>query len=308
MVSMDMNYIDYFNYVVRCRDEYVNYLVEKSVVYYLCYQVLKKSKYPSLILDNTKVDLKVVRENVINNTQDILRGIDLTIKWLDDDTIKKLKFEHGWDAHKYIMEEAHIGSIFDIPVMPSKFSSAHIESYGKEENFKDKVYKKIYLVDNWETETVESSYFHELGHALVDRNWYTVMNPLFREYVPHCLEMYYNFFILKDPERFIKKLVPRMITRADNCDVLSVFDGTLSILDERELPYLIALFLSCITFEKYYDFNFQEKREIESDFKSVLNGEWPLEKLLEKYDINLHTDESIKLFKKTIERVNSYTL
>lgn len=309
MISMDMNYSDYFDYVKKCKSAYVDYLVDESNFDYLYHQVLRRTTYPRLRLDNTKVDLEVVRKNVINNTKDILTGVNLSVKWLDNETVKILEFMHGLDAHRYIMGEAHTGSIFDIPLIPSNSYTAYIKSYREQsDNFKDIVYKEIALIDNFATETVESSYFHELGHALVGRNWYTVINPLLKEYVSHCLEMYYNFFILNDPILFMKKLIPRMNERANSSIYLNSDCRNLDPWYEREVVYLLALFLSCITFEKYCDFNQPAKKEMERDFKTVLNGECLLEEFLEKYDINLHNDESIILFKKTIDRVKSYKL
>ncbi len=310
MTSMStMNYQEYCAYVEDYKKKYVDYLVDVSTFDYLYYQVLKRTKYPRFRLDHTKVDLEVVRKNVINNTKDILNGVDLTVKWLDEDTIKKLQNEYGDDAHSYIMEAAQTGSVFDIPLVQSQSYTAYIKSYNeKSDNFRDRVYKNIALIDDWATETVESSYFHELGHALIGRNWYMGMNPLYEEYVSHWLEMYYNFFILGDEEIFMKKLIPRMAERADSSMCLNRYHRSLGGFTRGEVIYCLGLFLSCITFEKYYDFNQQARQEMEQDFKHVLNGEWLIEQFLDKYDINLHTDESIVLFRKTIDRVKSCTL
>ena len=309
MFSMDMNYREYCDYVERNKKAYVDYLVDVSDFDYLYEQVLKRTDYPRLRFDNTKVNIEEVRQNVINNTKDMLTGVDLSVKWLDEDTYKGLVSQYGLEAHRYIMEEAHIGSIFDIPLTPSASYTSYIKYYQeKSDNFKDIVYNQIALINDFATETIESSYFHELGHALVGRNWCTIINPLMKEYVSHCLEMYYNFFILKDPVIFMKKLIPKMKERANSSMYLNRNYRKLGPMTENEVIYLIALFLSCITFEKYYDFNQQAKNEMGNDFKSVLNCEWLLEEFLKKYDINLHSDDSIRLFRKTVDRVKSYNL
>lgn len=309
MVSMEMNYREYCDYVEKIKKESVDYLVDISYFDYLYEQVLKRTNYPRLEFDNTKVDIKIVKNNVLNNTKDILTGVDLSVKWLDEDTRKKLEFKYGLDAHRYIMEEAHLGSVFDIPLVSSDSYTSYIKHYKEQsENFKDIVYNKIALIDDFATETIESSYIHELGHALVGRNWCTVINPLLDEYISHCLEMYYNFFILKDPVIFMKKLIPRMKERADSSMFLNKNYRHLGYITKGEVTYLVALFLSCITFEKYDDFNQQAKKEMENDFKTVLNCECILEDFLKKYDINLHTNESVVLFRRTIDRVKSYKL
>ncbi len=269
--------------------------------------LLKVNTYPSISFHNTSVDLEIVRENVINNTKEILNGVDLNIKWLDADRVERLEYKYGLDAHRHILEEAIIGPVFDIPVVASKIFSSYLEFYNeRSDNFKDRVYKHIAISDEF-PEIVEGDYFHELSHVLLDRNWYTVINPLLKEYIPHCLEMYYDFFLLNDPDKFIKRFVLRMLRRKHKYMPLTKSDNELSVITEEELTYSIAFFLSCITFEKYYDFTLQAKQEMEKDLKAILNGKCLLNDFLGKYDINLHTDESINFFEKTIDRVKSYT-
>lgn len=307
VVNLDMNYQEYCEYIKQQKKAYIDYLVDESYFNYLYLQKIKGTKYPKFSYDNTKVNLEDIRKNVINNTRDFFSGVDLSIKWLDKESAKTLKYKYVFDDHKYIMENAHVGSIFDIPIMAHWYSNIRFHRE-KSDNFKDIVFYEINLVVDKATEFIESTYFHELGHALILRNWNIVINPLFKEYVSHCFEMFYNYYILKEPLIFVKKLIIRMENRADGAIFLNQCHRELNPFTKGDLIYLIALFLSCITFEKYCDFDSQAKQEMENDFKLVLNGKLVLEDFFEKYDINLHTYESITLFEKTIERVQSYKI
>lgn len=307
MSGLDMNYQEYCDYVEDYQKKYVDYLVDISAFDYLYEQILKRTEYPRFRPHNKKVELETVKQKVINNTKDILSGVDLTIKWLDEDIIDGLEKEYGDQAHRYIMESAHTGTIFDIPVVQSESYTAYIKSYNKKDDtFKDRVYKNIALIDDWATDSIECTYFHELGHALIGRKWYMGLNPLYEEYIPHFLEMYYNYFILDDYDVFRRKLIPKMAERANSFMCLNRHHRSLGGFNKGEVMYLVGLFLSCITFEKYCDFNLQTKKEMENDLKAVLNGNCFIEEFLDKYDINLHTNEAITLYKRTTERVKSY--
>ncbi|MDE6292328.1 MAG: hypothetical protein K2L98_01460, partial [Bacilli bacterium] len=183
-MEKDISYAQYRDAVNSAVGEYINYLIDKSVFVDIYDNLLKGMKYPQITFTPNRASLESIRHNVINNTRDFLNGVNLDVKWLDKKTVDELRNKYAFDAHRYIMEAAHNGSIFDIPLIPSKTYFSYIDHHsGEEEDFKDVVFKRIALLLEEDGDILESTYFHELGHALISRNWYMITNPLFDEYV-----------------------------------------------------------------------------------------------------------------------------
>lgn len=289
--------------------DYINYLIDSDIFFYLYEDVLKKHKYPIFKEEANKDSLEAIKNRVIVNTKDLLTGVNLDVKWLDSHTFNDIKHKYGLDYHGYVMAAAHEGTIFDIPIRESETYTSYIDCYnGSDENFNDVLFRRIGIISDEDKDIIESIYFHELGHALITRNINMCKNLLLDEYVPQCLEMFYNYFILGDEKAFVKKLLPKMETRARRGILLSRDHSYISPFDKNDLVYMIALFLSCITFEKYVDFNDEQKKEMQDDFRKVLNGTQTIEDFMKKYEINFDNDEAVKLYKRSTERVLSYTL
>lgn len=308
-MKKDKSWIKHQEDVNNAVGSYINYLIEKSVFVDIYDNLLKGMKYPQITFTPNNASLESIRSNVINNTQNFLNGVNLDIKWLDKDMIEKIKSEYSFDTHKRIMKAANNGSIFDIPLISSTYYSSYIDYHsGDNEDFKDVIFKCIGLFLEEDGDIIEAKYFHELIHALISRNWYMITNHLFDEYVPHLLEMIYNYAILGDGVKYTKKLLQKMQARINGHLLFSKDHSYIGMLDMKELIYALALILSCITFEKYIDFYKKDKEEMEKDIRELLNGIITVEEFMKKYEINLDNDSSIKLYKRTVERVQSYDL
>lgn len=288
---------------------YINYIIEKSVFRDIYGDLVKGSTFPQIATTPNNASLESIKNNVINNTKNFLNGVNLDVKWLEKDKVDEFEFKYAFDAHRYIMEEAHTGSIFDIPLIRSNQYSSYIDQHlGIDEDFKDVVFKRIGLLLYDDVDILESTYFHELGHALISRNWYVMTNPLLDEYIPHFLEMFYNYVILGDENRYLKKLLQKMQNRTHSNLLLSKDHSYIGLLSRDDLMYTLALILACITFEKYIDFNMQDKEEMEKDVKDLLNGIITVEEFMKKYEVNFDNSSAIKLYKRSVERAQSYTL
>lgn len=307
-MEKDISWARYRENVNIAVGSYINYIMEKSVFPDIYENLLNGMIYPNVVFKPNITSLENIKNNVINSSKNFFNGVNLDIKWLNKEEIDKLRFRYGFDAHKFIMENANDGSIFDIPLMPSTFNSSFVDyhSGNSDDDFKEIVFKRIgiFLLDD--EDIVEASYFHELGHALISRNWYMITNILFDEYIPHLLEMFYNYVILGDEVKYIKKLLSKMKNRTDGHLIFSKDCSYMGMINKEELIYALALVLSCITFEKYIDFNRKDKDEMENDIKDLLNGKITVEEFMKKYEINLDNDSSIKLYKRSVERVKSY--
>lgn len=309
LMEKDISWENYRKTVNSAVGEYINYLIERSVFVDIYEDLIKGTTYPRIAITPNSTSLESIKSNVINNTRYFLNEVNLDVKWLDKKTVDELRNKYTFDAHRYIMEAAKNGSIFDIPLVRSKQYSSYIDHHsGLDEDFKDVVFKEIGLLLDDDGDILESTYFHELGHALISRNWYMITNPLFDEYIPHLLEMFYNYAILGDENRYFKKLLQKMQNRTHSNLLLSRNHGYIGLLSKDDLMYTLALILSCITFEKYLEFNKQDKEEMEKDVKNLLNGIITVEEFMKKYEINLDNDSSIKLYKRTVDRVQSFTL
>lgn len=99
-----------------------------------------------------------------------------------------------------------------------------------------------------------------------------ITNPLFDEYMPHLLEMIYNYYILGKENRYIKKLLQRMEARKHTKLVINKNKAYLRLTGRLDLLYGLTLILSSITFENFFDFNENNKQEMIMNIKDVLNG------------------------------------
>lgn len=290
---------------------YINYLMSESVFGDIYNNILLKMEIPEYEIIQACTPLNDIKSAVMNNTKDFLRDVNLDIKWLDEDYIKRLEHKHPFYAHEVIMKEANNGTIFDIPLVSSPYFSSLIDIYeGTDEDFKDVVFKKIALLYDKEIDDniLEATYFHELTHALITRNWYMITNPLFDEFVPHVMEMIYNYYILGNEERYVKKLLQRMEARTRGNLIFDKKRTYIGMLDRLDFVYSMTLVLSCIAFEKFIEFDNNTKNEMISDIKGMLNGIITVDEFINKYEINMDNDEATRLYKRTVERVKSYNL
>ena len=307
-MERDISWKQYQEEVNKAAINYISYIMDKGIFIDIYEDLIKKPVYPQVEFKKNTASLESIKENVINHTKDFLNGVNLDIKWLEKDMVEKLRYKYPFDNHEYIMQAAHEGSIFDIPLVPSKQYSSYLDQHlGIDDDFRDAVFKCIGLILDDDKDVLESTYFHELVHALISRNWYMITNPLFDEYLPHFLEMFYNYSILGDETKFIKKLLIKMENRTHSNLMLSRDHSFIGLFSKDDLMYTLALILSCITFEKYVDFNMQDKEEMVKDIKDVLNGIITVEDFMKKYEVNFDNDSAIKLYKRSVERVKSYT-
>ena len=307
-MERDITWAKYQEEVNKAAIDYIGYIMEKSVFIDIYEDLIKKPVFPQVEFKKNTVSLETIKSNVMSNTEDFLNGVNLDVKWLEKDVVEKLRYKYAFDAHSHIMESAHDGSIFDIPLVPSKQYSSYVDQHlGMDEDFRDVVFKCIGIIIDDDGDILESTYFHELVHALISRNWYMITNPLFDEYLPHLLEMFYNYSIIGDEVKYIKKLLIKMQNRTHSNLLLSRDHSFIGLFSKDDLMYTLALILACITFEKYIDFNKQDKDEMEKDIKDVLNGIITVEEFMKKYEVNFDNDSAIKLYKRSVERVQSFT-
>lgn len=291
--------------------EYINYLMGASVFGDIHNDILLKMEIPKYDIKPASTPLECIKKSVMDNTKDFLRDVNLNIKWLDEYRIEQLEHKYPFYSHEVIMEEAKDGSIFDIPLVCSPSFSSFIGIYeGKDENFRDVVFKKVAILmdKGMDDEILEATYFHELSHALITRNWYMMTNPLFDEFVPHVMEMIYNYYILGNEERYVRKLLQRMEARTRSHLFIDKNKSYIGMLERLDLVYGMTLVLSCIAFEKFIEFNDNDKQEMIDDIKKMLNGIITVEEFMKKYDVNMDNDEATKLYERTVERVKSYNL
>lgn len=307
-MERDITWAKYQEEVNKAAIDYISYIMEKSVFIDIYEDLIKKPVFPQVEFKKNTVSLETIKSNVMSNTEDFLNGVNLDVKWLEKDVVEKLRYKYAFDAHRHIMESAYDGSIFDIPLVPSKQYSSYVDQHlGMDEDFRDVVFKCIGIIIDDDGDILESTYFHELVHALISRNWYMITNPLFDEYLPHLLEMFYNYSIIGDEVKYIKKLLIKMQNRTHSNLLLSRDHSFIGLFSKDDLMYTLALILACITFEKYIDFNKQDKDEMEKDIKDVLNGIITVEEFMKKYEVNFDNDSAIKLYKRSVERVQSFT-
>lgn len=291
--------------------DYINYLMGKSVFGDIHNDILLKMEIPKYDIKPASTPLECIKKSVMDNTKDFLRDVNLNIKWLDEERIEQLEHKYPFCYHEIVMEEASEGTIFDIPLVRSPSFSSFIGIYeGKDENFRDVVFKKVAILmdKGMDDDILEATYFHELSHALITRNWYMITNTLFDEFVPHVMEMIYNYYILGNEERYARKLLQRMESRTHSELFFDKNKTYIGMFERMDLVYGMTLVLSCIAFEKFIEFNWDDKQEMLSDVKKMLNGIITVEDFMKKYDVNMDNDEATKLYKRTVERVKSYNL
>lgn len=310
-MERNIDFKEYAERKVMAELDYINYLMSGSVFGDIHDNILKKMEIPKYDIKPASTPLECIKSSVMNNTKEFLKDVNLDIKWLDEYRIEEIEHKYPFYSHEVIMEEAKDVSIFDIPLICSTGFSSFLNVYeGKDEDFKDVVFKRIALLMGKEIDDdiLEATYFHELSHALITRNWYMMTNPLFDEFVPHVMEMIYNYYILGNEERYVRKLLQRMESRTSSHLFIDKNKSYIGMLEKLDLVYGMTLVLSCIAFEKFIEFNGDDKQEMIDDIKKMLNGNITVEDFMKKYDVNMDNDEATRLYKRTVERVKSYNL
>lgn len=244
-----------------------------------------------------EIDLKELKQNVIYKSSKILEDIDLSIRYLEEEKMNDFIGDllHG---HQNIIQNAHNGTIFDIPLVSVEKGNCNIIYYhSKFLDFRTFIYEKINIPLFKDLDIIETRYFHELGHALIDRNPYAYYIHLLKEYFPICMELFYSYYDVENSVSYQKNHFNRIMNHQRN-------KGKILDKNNQEKKYVICYLLAIITFEMYFDFSKKQREEMRNSFVSVLNGNKGIETFLADYEIDFENPKTEKMFRKTIERIH----
>lgn len=293
-----MEFFDYCKKANQMQKEYEeNVLNSKN--FWTMYQFILNFNFCSLPLKYGEIDLQELKENVIYKSKEILEGVDLHIRWIEEEKANILMKNNVLFCQKSIVEKAHDGTIFDIPLEPVMNRTSQIWMYHNQlADFKTFIYEKINISLRYDFDIIETRYFHELGYALIDRNVYSYYIYLLREYIPICMEIFYAYNDLENKLSYQKNHFNRIMSCKRNKEAFNS-------REDKGKRYVIGYLLAIITFEVYLSFSKKQRGEMRTDFVQVLNGEESVENFLGHYDIHFEREDSIKMLKKTMERIHS---
>lgn len=294
MISME-----FFNYCRKANQMEAEYesKILNSPSFWRIYQLLLDTFFSPLPFVSGEIDIEVLKQNVIRKSSKIVEDVDLSIDYLEEEKLKLLMKGNFFHYHQDIINSAHKGTIFDIPlVLEETRSSQALYYHNKLADFKSKIFSKITISLLNDLDIMEPRYFHELGHALIERNPYVYYNHLLKEYIPICMELFYAYSDTETPFSYRKNHLNRILKHQKNQD---------KFIDRREKKYVICYLLSIFTLEMYDNFRGKQREGMRADFVSVLNGFKCIEEFLTDYEIDFENPKAEKMLRKTIERVQS---
>lgn len=255
---------------------------------------IKNLTIPRGINEISKMSIRKVKKTVILNSKLIFNNVNLEIPYLSEKDFL-IYMWHGASRVKSAIREKNV---FKIPLYYEEFATCHRLGTRL---FNDSILPV--LVDKLNITKIypESTYVHELTHALVLRNKSSIENYLHDEVPAILLELIYTY--INYGEEGLKKI---QLYRLQNLNTAFKCSLPLNYSDVsiERLKYFHSSVLAFALFEKICFTNFKNGTEIYNTFIQFLNGKVLLEDLLEKYEISMENDGTHKSFNKVIDDFN----
>lgn len=266
---------------------YENYAIENPQ-YIEALETIKNLKIHSRTNIVQKTRIYKLKRDVFKKSKVIFEGVDLMVNYMDENTYGICCWKT--DVREYLLKYKKVKSVFKIPV--GKDFYGRLCMYANEDTVIPPINEKIIV----SVYNPESSYVHEICHALIDRNVGNVENYLHSEFMPNLIQLLYCYLNHEDS---MLKLTLQIILESLN-NAYRHFGLTDSSIDRDK--YSISALLAWDMFEKFVASDNGKQSEILCDIGDVLNGKLILESFLEKYENNFENDSVCNALTKIIER------
>lgn len=239
------------------------------------------------------------RNIVLSHTNDI----DLKVPFTYEDELKSILIERFPDGITetnmeeiltFINNKIELRHIFDIPVY-SKINtetngSINHEYFSNTDNIDfykalQPIARHITLTGSIDSFTT-GTYVHEMYHALSMRNKSYTNNALYNEF----LSIFMEFVSAYDMDESLTKpaMTERLLLTKSNFLSLerTLFNEGENIDSIIDKTYILSSILAFSLFNTYLHSSNNGKKQIDNDINKVLMGEYQLEYVLNKYEVN----------------------